>query len=62
VTGASQGIGAAVATCSSIAATNVVGNSRKISQKNELQRSDKLALVDGDIGLASTAGKIVGTA
>jgi len=49
-------------TCSSIAATNVVGNSRKISQKNELQRSDKLALVDGDIGLASTAEKIVGTA
>ena len=41
---------------------NVVGNSRKISKKNELQRSDKLALVDGDIGLASTAEMIVGTA
>jgi len=40
----------------------VVGNSRKISSKNELQRSDKLALVDGDIGLASTAEMIVGTA
>jgi len=40
----------------------VVGNSRKISYKNELQRSDKLALVDGDIGLASTAEMIVGTA
>ena len=39
---------------------NVVGNSRKISQRNELQRSDKLALVDGDIiGLAATAELIV---
>jgi hypothetical protein len=27
-----------------------------------MQRSDKLALVDGDIGLASTAEMIVGTA
>ena len=37
-------------------------NSRKISHKNELQSSAKLALVDGDIGLASTAEKIVSTA
>jgi len=41
---------------------NVVGNSRKISHRNELQRSDRLALVDGDIGLAATAEMIVGTA
>src|SRR5882724_9857084 len=62
VTGASQGIGAAVANLFLDRGYNVVGNSRKITQKNELQRSDRLALVDGDIGLASTAELIVGTA
>jgi NAD(P)-dependent dehydrogenase (short-subunit alcohol dehydrogenase family) len=59
VTGASQGIGAAVANLFLDRGYNVVGNSRNISNKNELQRSDKLALVDGNIGLASTAEKIV---
>jgi NAD(P)-dependent dehydrogenase (short-subunit alcohol dehydrogenase family) len=62
VTGASQGIGAAVANLFLDRGYNVVGNSRKISSKNELQRSDNLALVDGDIGLASTAERIVTTA
>ena len=62
VTGASQGIGAAVANLFLDRGYNVVGNSRSISRKNELQSSDKLALVDGDIGLASTAETIVGTA
>ena len=42
VTGASQGIGAAVANLFLDRDYNVVGNSRKISDKNELQRSDKL--------------------
>src|ERR1700730_6552282 len=62
VTGASQGIGAAVANVFLDRGYNVVGNSRKISSKNELQRSDNLAVVDGDIGLVSTAERIVTTA
>ena len=62
VTGASQGIGAAVANLFLERGYNVVGNSRNISNSNELQRSDKLAVVDGDIGQAATAEKIVTTA
>ena len=49
VTGASQGIGAAVANLFLERGYNVVANSRRITQKNELQRSDNVALVDGDI-------------
>jgi NAD(P)-dependent dehydrogenase (short-subunit alcohol dehydrogenase family) len=62
VTGASQGIGAAVANLFLDRDYNVVGNPRRITPKNELQSSKNLALVDGDIGLASTAEMIVGTA
>jgi len=62
VTGASQGIGAAIANLFLERGYNVVANSRNISHKTELQRSEKLALVDGDIALAATAEKILATA
>jgi NAD(P)-dependent dehydrogenase (short-subunit alcohol dehydrogenase family) len=62
VTGASQGIGAAVANLFLDRGYNVVGTSRQISRKNELQRSDNLALVDGDIGQAATAEELIATA
>jgi len=62
VTGASQGIGAAVANLFLERGYNVLGTSRKITHRNDLQRSDRLALVEGDIGLAATAEMIVGSA
>ncbi len=62
VTGASQGIGAAVANLFLERGYNVVGNSRNISNSKELPRSDKLVVVDGDISLAATAEKVVTTA
>jgi NAD(P)-dependent dehydrogenase (short-subunit alcohol dehydrogenase family) len=62
VTGASQGIGAAVANSFLDRGYNVVANSRHITQKNELQRSDNVALVDGDIAQPATAKKLVDTA
>jgi NAD(P)-dependent dehydrogenase (short-subunit alcohol dehydrogenase family) len=62
VTGASQGIGAAIANLFLNRGYNVVGNSRRISETSELQRSDNLALVDGDIALPATADRIVATA
>jgi NAD(P)-dependent dehydrogenase (short-subunit alcohol dehydrogenase family) len=62
VTGASQGIGAAVANLFLKRGYNVVANSRNILSKNELTRSDRLVLVDGDIGQESTARRVVETA
>lgn len=62
VTGASQGIGVAVANAFLDRGYNVVANSRHISRKNELKGAENLALVDGDIALDATAEKIVATA
>src|ERR1700733_6335301 len=61
VTGGSQGIGAAVVQAFLDHAYSVVATSRKITQVG-LRPSPNLALVDGDIGHAATARKVVDTA
>jgi NAD(P)-dependent dehydrogenase (short-subunit alcohol dehydrogenase family) len=62
VTGASQGIGAAVVRGFVERGFNVVANSRKMTQSNEVAASSQVALVDGDIGEPATAARIVETA
>jgi len=61
VTGGSQGIGLALVKTFLKHDYNVVANSRNISNSNELPTSPQLSLVDGDIGSASIAAKIVET-
>src|SRR5271155_1132901 len=61
VTGASQGIGAAVVQAFLGRGYNVVATSRSVS-KAGLAPSPNLALVDGDIGQAVTASNIAQTA
>ena len=61
VTGASQGIGAAVVHAFLDRGYNVVATSRSVS-KSGFKSSSNLALVDGDIGKESTAEKVVKTA
>jgi NAD(P)-dependent dehydrogenase (short-subunit alcohol dehydrogenase family) len=61
VTGASQGIGAAVVQEFLDRGYNVVATSRNVS-KAGLAPSPNLALVDGDIGQASTADRVAQTA
>src|SRR5262250_606207 len=62
VTGASQGIGAALGETFLKRGYNVVANSRNITKANPFAASTNLALVDGDIGDPKTAAKIVDTA
>jgi NAD(P)-dependent dehydrogenase (short-subunit alcohol dehydrogenase family) len=62
VTGASQGIGAAVVKAFLERGYNMVGTSRNATKSAELKASDKLVLVDGDIGEAATAQKVVDAA
>jgi NAD(P)-dependent dehydrogenase (short-subunit alcohol dehydrogenase family) len=62
VTGASQGIGAGLVQSFLDRGYNVVANSRNIGKSEAFKASDKLALVDGNIGESAVASKIVETA
>jgi NAD(P)-dependent dehydrogenase (short-subunit alcohol dehydrogenase family) len=62
VTGASQGIGAGVVHAFLARGYNVVATSRSVSKSDAFEPSDRLALVDGDIGEMSTAIEVVTTA
>jgi NAD(P)-dependent dehydrogenase (short-subunit alcohol dehydrogenase family) len=61
VTGASQGIGAGVTNAFIRRGYNVVANSREIT-KSAFAPAERLVLVDGNIGEASTAARIAATA
>ena len=58
VTGASQGIGAAVVQAFLARGYNVVGTARNATKSKELSASDQLALIDGDIGQFETGQKV----
>jgi NAD(P)-dependent dehydrogenase (short-subunit alcohol dehydrogenase family) len=62
VTGASQGIGAGIAKGFVERGFNVVANALQMTQSTEVAASNRVALVDGDIGDPATAAKIVETA
>jgi NAD(P)-dependent dehydrogenase (short-subunit alcohol dehydrogenase family) len=62
VTGASQGIGAGVVRAFLESGCNVVANSRQIKSSGTFRASEKLVLVDGNIGESTVAAKIVESA
>ncbi|MBX7220036.1 MAG: SDR family oxidoreductase [Blastocatellia bacterium] len=62
VTGGSQGIGAGVVNAFLERGYNVVATSRNITDSGAFKVSDRLALVDGDIGNPATATQVVNTA
>ena len=62
VTGASQGIGAGIVKAFVERGFNVVANSRKVTQSAEIAASDRVALVDGDVGTPTTAAEVLETA
>jgi NAD(P)-dependent dehydrogenase (short-subunit alcohol dehydrogenase family) len=62
ITGASQGIGAGLVNAFAERGYNVVGTSRTTSKAYSADGSERLALVDGDIGDPATAKKVVETA
>ena len=58
VTGASQGIGAGIVRAFLARGYNVVGTSRNATKSKDLSPSERLALIDGDIGQLETAQKV----
>ena len=62
VTGASQGIGAALVKTFLERGYSVVATSRDVTKFGAFVPSDKLAIVDGDIGESATAARIVDVA
>jgi NAD(P)-dependent dehydrogenase (short-subunit alcohol dehydrogenase family) len=58
VTGGSQGIGSGAVKAFLDRDYNVVATSRNVTKSKELPSSAKLALVDGDIGDATTAARV----
>jgi len=59
VTGASQGIGAGIVQAFVERGFNVVANSRRVTRSAEVAASDRVALVDGDVGEPATAARVV---
>lgn len=62
VTGASQGIGAAIVNTFVARDYNVVASSRHVSRSTDIKASDRIVLVDGDIGNAETTKLVAETA
>ena len=62
VTGASSGIGLEMVKRLIEKSYRVVANSRNITSAMSLQSTADLKLVDGDIGIAETAKRVVSTA
>jgi NAD(P)-dependent dehydrogenase (short-subunit alcohol dehydrogenase family) len=58
ITGASQGIGAAIVRAFLARGYNVVGTARKATKSKEVSASNHLAMIDGDIGEFETARKV----
>jgi NAD(P)-dependent dehydrogenase (short-subunit alcohol dehydrogenase family) len=59
VTGASQGIGAGIVKAFVERGYNVVANSLKLTRSTEVAASDRVALVEGDIGDPATAARVI---
>jgi len=59
VTGASSGIGLGITKALLARGYAVVATSRRASQRGTLAPSNKLAVVDGDVGQAATAARVV---